>query len=110
MPTPRLHDDGSSVTLDLHGATVDEAVALSHATVRLASRRGRASVKLIHGSSTTRRAPYRRTIKRALRERLEAGAFRPEATEAWRTEDVLVLALSVVPSSDPTPIRLRDVM
>lgn len=110
MPTPRLHDDGTSVTLDLHGATVDEAIDLSLRTVRLAAQRGRASVKLIHGSSTTRGSPsYRRTIKRALHELLDDGAFRPEATEAWRAADVLVLSLSVTAATDPTRIRLHDV-
>lgn len=110
MSTPRLHDDGTSVTLDLHGATVDEAVDLSLQTVRLAAARGRTSVKLIHGSSTTRRAPYRRTIKRALHELLDDGAFAPHATEAWRAEGHLVLALDVTATSDSTKIRLLDVM
>ena len=109
MPTPRLDDDGTTVTLDLHGATVDEAVDLSLATVRLAAQRGRASVKLIHGSSTTRRSPHRRTIKRALHALLDEGAFRPQATEAWRTDDLLVLSLNVTTATDPTKIRLLDV-
>jgi len=109
MPTPRLHDDGASVTLDLHGATVDEAVDLSLQTVRLAATRGRSSVKLIHGSSTTRRAPHRRTIKRALHELLDNDAFPAQATEAWRAEDYLVLALDVAATPDPTKIRLLDV-
>lgn len=110
MPGPQLTDDGAAVTLDLHGATVDEALALSLQTVRLAARRGRARVKLIHGSSTTRQAPHRRTIKRALHDLVDDGGFRPHATEGWRADNYLVLALDVTASSDPTPIRLLDVM
>lgn len=109
MPTPRLDDDGATVTLDLHGATVDEAVAFSLQTVRLAGQRGRTRVRLIHGASTTRRAPHRRTIKRALHELLDEDAFPPAVTQALRTKNVLVLSLDVTKSSDPTPIRLRDV-
>mgnify|MGYP001365053148 CR=1 FL=1 len=110
MPTPRLDDDGATVTLDLHGATVDEALDLSVRTVELAARRGRASVRLVHGSSTTRHDPHRRTIKRALHALLDEGGLHPAATQALRMEDVLVLSLDVTTAPDPTPIRLRDVV
>lgn len=109
MPGPQLSDDGTAVTLDLHGTTVDEAIDLSLNTVRLASQRGRSSVKLIHGSSTTRQAPYRRTIKRALHDLVDDGAFRPHATEGWRAKNHLVLSLDVTASTDSTRIRLLDV-
>lgn len=111
MPTPQLQDDGSAVTLDLHGATVDEAVAMSLRTVRLAAERGRMQVTLIHGASTTRGAPpYRRTIKRALYEVLDEDGFRPYATEGWRADGHLVLSLDITTAVDSTPIRLADVM
>lgn len=109
MPTPHLDDDGTSVTLDLHGATVDEAVAMSLRAVRLAAARGRMRVTLIHGASTTRQSPHRRTIKRALHNLLDDGAFRPHATEGWRAAGHLVLSLDITTASDSTPIQLADV-
>lgn len=109
MASLHLDDDGAAVTLDLHGATVDEAVSLSLRTVRLAAERGRMRVTLIHGASTTRQGAYR-TIKRALHDLLDEGAFAPHATEGWRADGHLVLSLGVTTSSDATPITLRDVM
>lgn len=109
MASPQLDDDGTAVTLDLHGATVDEAVNLSLRTVRLAANRGRMRVTLIHGKSTTRQGSLR-TIKRALHDVLDDGGFAPHASEGWRADGYLVLSLSVTSSSDPTPITLRDVM
>ena len=109
MASLQLDDDGTAVTLDLHGATVDEAVDLSLRTVRLAADRGRMRVTLIHGTSTTKQGVYR-TIKRALHDLLDEGAFRPHATEGWRADGHLVLSLGVSAASDPTPITLRDVM
>lgn len=110
MPGPQLNDDGMAVTLDLHGATVDEAIDLGLQTVRLAARRGRTRVKLIHGSSTTRPAAHRRTIKRALHDLVDDGAFRPHATEGWRAKNYLVLSLDLTTTTDPTRIQLLDVM
>jgi len=109
MPRPQLSDDGTAVTLDLHGATVDEAIDLSLNTVRLAAQRGRSRVTLIHGSSTTRQAPHRRTIKRALHGLVDDGAFRPHATEGWRAKNRLVLSLDVTATTDSTRIQLLDV-
>jgi hypothetical protein len=108
MGTPDLTDDGSIVTLDLHGATVDEALDLTYRTLRLAEDRGRSRLKLIHGSSTTA-AGARRTIKRALYDELDGGGLGRRASNVLKQQDVLVLALGLAPSSDSTPIRLRDV-
>jgi DNA-nicking Smr family endonuclease len=106
---PTLDDDGHRVTLDLHGATVDEALDLTFQTVRLAEERGRTSVKLIHGSSTTTPHSPRRTIKQALHEELDRGALSPHATDTLRAQNHLVLSLDVTATRDPTPIRLADV-
>jgi DNA-nicking Smr family endonuclease len=104
---PSLQDDGSRVTLDLHGATVDEAIDLTFATLRLAEDRGRQQLKLIHGSSTT--APGRRTIKSALRDLVADGSLAGRATDVLRSRDYVVLALDVTASQDPTRIQLQDV-
>lgn len=108
MATPTLHDDGATVTLDLHGATVDEAIDLTFRTVYLAEERGRSHVKLIHGSSTSRRG--QRTIKQALHELLDEGSLGAHATSTLRSRDYLVMALDLTAARDTTRIHLRDVM
>jgi hypothetical protein len=107
MGTPQLDDDGRIVTLDLHGATVDEAVTLTFRTLRLAEERGRSRLKLIHGSSTT--GDGRRTIKSALHDLLDRGELGAHATNVIRSQNTLVLALDLTASTDATPIQLRDV-
>ena len=108
MGTPQLDDDGRVVTLDLHGATVNEAVDMTYRTLRLAEDRGRSRLKLIHGSSTTSGGP-RRTIKSALHDLLDRGELGRHATNIIRSQNTLVLALDLTAATDPTPIQLHDV-
>lgn len=108
MGTPQLDDDGTVVTLDLHGATVDEAIDLTYRTLRLAEDRGRTRLKLIHGSSTTVEGEAR-TIKSALYDLLDRGELGAHATNVIRSKNSLVLALDLTATTDATPIRLRDV-
>lgn len=108
---PSLHDDGRSVTLDLHGATVDEAIDLTTRTVHEAAQRGRSTLKLIHGSSTSRRRFRNRTIKHALHDLLDDGALGSLVTSAFRTENHVTCSLDVTTGTrDPAPIRLLDVV
>lgn len=104
---PRLTDDGYTVTLDLHGATVDEALDLTYETLYLAEERGRTSLKLIHGSSTS--DGTRRTIKQALYDLLDAGSLHAHTTGVIRSQNYLVLSLDLTASRNPMPIRLLDV-
>ncbi len=92
MPYPTLDDDGQTVTLDLHGATVDEALGLARRVVAAAARRGRRNVRIIHGRSTSDRPTRDRTIKQALHDLLDRGA------------------LDVTTPTDTAPIRLLDVL
>ncbi|MFB6231813.1 MAG: Smr/MutS family protein [Salinibacter sp.] len=108
MATPQLEDDGSTVTLDLHGLPVDEAIDLTYSTLRLAEDRGRNRLRVIHGSSTTR-AGQRRTIKNALHDLLDQGNLAVHATTVVRSQDTLTFVLDLTASSNPTPIELRDV-
>jgi len=108
MATPQLEDDGSTVTLDLHGLSVDEAIDLTYSTLRLAEDRGRNRLRIIHGSSTTR-AGQRRTIKSALHDLLDQGNLAAHATTVVRSQDTLTFVLDLTASSNPTPIKLRDV-
>lgn len=110
MPYPSLDDDGQSVTLDLHGATVQEAEDLAPKVVAEAARRGRDRVRIIHGSSTSSTRYRNRTIKHALYDLLEAGVLGPGIQSDLRSDDQLLLALDVSIQSDPSPIRLREIM
>ena len=106
MPYPRLDDDGQTVTLDVHGATVDEALALARRVVAEAVRRGRPNVRIIHGASGR---GGRRTIREALYEALDRGTLAPGASH-WRGDGFLLLGFDVTAASvDARLLRLRDV-
>lgn len=109
MPFPSLHDDGETVTLDLHGATVDEAVRLTTRLVREAVRRGRATAKIVHGHSTSSARYANRTIKNALYDLLDQGVLGDAVTHAWRADGHLLLSLDVTAAANRAPIRLRDI-
>lgn len=108
MASPQLKDDGTKVTLDLHGLSIDEAIDLTYSTLRLAENRGRNRLKVIHGSSTTQ-AGQHRTIKRALHDLLDRGSLGAHATDIMRSRDTLTFVLDLTAPSDPTPIQLREV-
>lgn len=107
MPRPRLDDDGQSVTLDLHGATVDDALDLAYAVVVEAARRGRSTVRLVHGASTTD-AGGARTIKLALHDALDDGAYDRHVTSEFKMDGQLVLGLAPAPSPQDGRLRLSD--
>lgn len=110
MPGPTLHDDGSSVTLDLHGATVEEALDLARASIREAARRGRQTVKLIHGASTSSTLYRNRTIKHELQSLIESGETSRFISTQWQGEGYLLLGIVTSGSGNPARIRLEDVM
>lgn len=110
MPFPTLNDDGQTVTLDLHGASVQDAEALVLRTVREARQRGRARVRLIHGHSTSSGSQAARTIKHALHALLDGGRLNDHVADVWRAEGHIVLALVLTTPSDPRRIQLFDVM
>lgn len=109
MPGPRLEDDGRTVTLDVHGLTVDEALHLIERVLATAYDRGRTLVRVIHGSSTSSPAYRNRSIKRALHERLDRKAWPSLVVQARRAEDTTTLALPLATRQDPTKITLRSV-
>jgi DNA-nicking Smr family endonuclease len=108
MATPALEDDGSIVTLDLHGLSVDEAIDLTYSTLRLAEDRGRNRLKVIHGSSTTQGGSHR-TIKSELHDLLDRGSLASHATSVVRSQDTLTFVLDLTAPTNPTPIELREV-
>ena len=108
MPFPTLQDDGHTVTLDLHGATVDEALDLTRQVVREAAQRGRSSVKIVHGTSTSDTAYGNRSIKHALYDLLDRQALDASITSDWRADSYLLLSLNVSAARNPNLIRLLD--
>lgn len=110
MARPSVTDDGSSVTLDLHGATVDEAIRLVHSVVRVAHARGRSSVRVIHGSSTSDPLWGNRTIKHELQAELDGGAMGSFVTGALRLENETVLSLPIGSRNQSDRISLLDVV
>ncbi|NBC16810.1 MAG: hypothetical protein GVY18_05765 [Bacteroidetes bacterium] len=107
MPHPTLHDDGHTVTLDLHGATVEEALRLVMRVVLEAEHRGRSTLKVIHGHSTS--GGRRRTIKQALHDELDAGGLAHYGPRVFRAHGHLLLSLDATASVDSSRIRMTDV-
>ena len=96
------------MTLDLHGASVDDALDLVDALVVEAARRGRTTARVVHGASTT--GTHNRTIKSALHDALDAGDFAPPVTSAFRQEGAVLLGLVPAPSPLAGRLTLRDLV
>ncbi|HLT47298.1 MAG TPA: Smr/MutS family protein [Rubricoccaceae bacterium] len=108
MPRPRLTDDGTTVTPDLHGATVDEGLRLVRRGAALAAARGRATLRVVHGASTSDPRTRNRTLKHALHDLLDDDGL-PEAHGHFAaSEGVTVVSLGLPARRDPTPIRMLD--
>lgn len=108
MARPHLHDDGWTVTLDLHGATVDEALRLTEAAVIESARRGRTSLRVVHGSSTTDPLGGTRTIKSELYAALDAGGWSSHVTSVYRGEGLALLGLAPAPNPARGPVSLSS--
>ncbi len=104
---PRLDDDGRTVTLDLHGVRVGDAEALVHAAVVETARHGRSVLRVVHGVSTYERGAER-TLKGAVLDLLDDGAFGPHVVSDLRADGHVVLGLAPAPSPAPGRLRLQD--
>lgn len=107
MSRVRLHDDGHALTLDLHGARVDEAIDLAYAAIVEAARHGRSTVRLVHGLSTTEEGAAR-TIKTVLHDAFEDGEFDRHATGSVRMEGMMIVSIAPAPSPRPGRLTLND--
>lgn len=108
MPFPTVDDDGATVTLDLHGATLREAERLLKRCLRLAAARGRGTLRIIHGTSTAETDPHRPTIKSLVAEILARRETADYITERFRFEGHTTVSL--IPGGDDirTPIRMTE--
>jgi hypothetical protein len=104
----RLDDDGTRVTLDLHGASVEQGLTLVRKAVQLAAARGRVSLNVIHGSSTSDPLARNRSLKHAVHDLYEGGGL-PGVTGALRHEGSTLLSLPLGGRPDPRRLTLRDV-
>ena len=103
-----MDDEGRTVTLDLHGSPVERAADLIVRACAVAGRRGRAAVRVVHGSSTSDPAMRNRTIRHALEDLLEAGALDTWVVEFVRGESITLLGLPVGVATDRRLISLAD--
>ena len=107
MPRPTVSDDGSSVTLDLHGATVREAEDLVIAGAEVAAESGRSTLRVVHGTSTTDWDGGNRTVKTAVLALLDRGELAAWVASVHRTDGHVLLGLRSL-GHDPRPITLSD--
>ncbi len=91
--TARLVDDGHRPELDVHGCTVDDAIALIRALIVKAVDRGRDSIRIIHGASTSGPNQACRTIKRALHELLDSRKLPLHIASSLRAHAYTIVAL-----------------
>ncbi|MFN3596661.1 MAG: Smr/MutS family protein [Rubricoccaceae bacterium] len=108
MPRPSLSDDGQTVVLDLHGATVAEAERLLVRVVSLAADRGRSVVRVVHGHSTTDAQGGAQTIKRRVHALLDEGRLAHYVTSALRAEGHALLGLAVTGRRNPRRLTTAD--
>lgn len=105
---PSLSDDGRSVRLDLHGARIEDAERLLLSAARLAADRGRSTLTIVHGASTSSTLYRNRTIRHALYDLIDDGHLDDWITGEVRLEGSTVLSLPVDAHTKPERISLRD--
>lgn len=105
---PHVSDDGRAVTLDLHGARVDDAERMILATARTAAARGRDRLRIIHGASTSSVLYRNRTVRHTLYDLLDDGALDAWVTDDIRFEGSTLLSLAASGRSDAQRITLAD--
>ena len=108
--TPRLTDDGRRPVLDLHGCSVAKALALTRALIVESVKRGRDSVELIHGSSTSHIEDHRPTIRSALRKLISSGRMSLHVGQYLKRDASMVVALRrQTRQPDRRPITLQKI-
>lgn len=106
-----LHDNGQTVTLDLHGASILDAPRFILKTIRLAAQSGRKLVWLIHGSSTSSGTYRNKSIKHVLYDMIDDGELDEYTTDEWYDDNFCILSLPISLASASTRImKLSDIM
>lgn len=109
MAYPKINDSGQSVELDLHGAPVRQATYLVENLVRLAKKRGRSSIKIIYGTSTSVDDPYAETVKHAVLDMLDSGSFDNEVSNFYTSDGAVTISIGLDQKVDRTKITIFDI-
>lgn len=105
---PTLSDTGSAVTLDLHGARIHEAEDLVLSAARLAASRGRSTLRVVYGASTTDRDHSNRTVKTAVLAMVDAGDLDGWIASEHISEGHATFGLALTGANDSRRIALAD--
>ena len=108
MKTPSVRDDGQRVSLDLHGATIRNAIILLRRTLMVSAARGRSTVRVIHGYSTSVNPRVRTSIRDELNRLLDEGSL-SEVQNYFRLDGATILSLRLCNDVDRRPITIRDI-
>lgn len=104
MAYPSVHDDGQSVQLDLHGSKVRHAKRLFENTLLLACERGRSTVKVIYGTSTSVDDAFASSIKHTILDMLVSGEYSDLVSGYWETDGHALVSL--IARGSPAPQRI----
>ncbi len=107
MPYPTISDDGRTVELDLHGATVSQGMSLVANTIRMAINRGRSTVRIVHGSSTSDTDQFAATLKHKLHDAFGSGRFGGTVNHLF--SDTYIIVSLPGGSSDHHKISIFDI-
>ena len=110
--SPRhFDDDGSVITVDLHGCSVDDALYIIRRSIQEAYHRGRTKVDVIHGGSTSTGTNRDRSIKNELQKAIDRGMLSQwtsgHASDPSGGRTAVWIKLGM--NRNPARIRLRDV-
>ncbi len=108
MAYPRIKDDGNTVELDLHGASVPHGLHLVDQLLSLVNQRGRSSIKIIHGSSTSDDDVFADTLKNRISDKLTSGDYNNYVTSHWSTDEYVILSPAQASPLDRRPISIFD--
>lgn len=104
----RIDDDGQRVTVDLHGVSVERALEVADAAIIESARRGRSTLRLIHGASSYERgADF--TIRGELEHAVDDGRFDRHVTSVVEDETSMLLGLAPAPRPASGLIQLADI-
>ena len=104
----RIEDDGQRVIVDLHGVSVERALEVADAAVIEAARRGRSTVRFIHGASTYERGADH-TIRGELEHAVDDGRFERHVTSVVEEDTSMLFGLAPAPRPVPGRIHMSDI-
>ena len=108
MRRPALKDLGQTVELDLHGASIPEAITLLRRTLMVSECYGRMSVKVIHGYSTSVNPRKHTSIRDELYKMLDEGDL-TAVVNHYKGTGYTILSLGYGSPRNPNRITMREI-